>query len=240
MIPFKGQVTFIVQVRLHPQNTFLKEPAYDLYISTGPRSPPIAPEDAEAGAGLSARRGGPGTPGRRREARSVLSARRDRARRVAVPRRHRRQGGDPVAGAARSLALQMSRLNSGLHYGRAEGIFFPAHRCDLVPTKTEPLDALLAIATDLLAQSEAQLRTATRLEQSAAALRARRPRARSRPRIDQVREQLRTLRDLFDAERALLEEFERELSGVDELTLPASSASSFQLPARIATSRFAC
>ena len=40
--PFNGLVTFIVQVRLHPLNTFAKEPAYDLYVSTGPRSPPIA------------------------------------------------------------------------------------------------------------------------------------------------------------------------------------------------------
>ena len=40
--PFKGLVTFIVQVRLNPLNTFIKEPAYDLYIATGPRSPPIA------------------------------------------------------------------------------------------------------------------------------------------------------------------------------------------------------
>jgi len=40
--PFKGLVTFIVQVRLNPLNTFIKEPAYDLYVATGPRSPPIA------------------------------------------------------------------------------------------------------------------------------------------------------------------------------------------------------
>jgi hypothetical protein len=40
--PFKGLVTFIVQVRLNPLNTFIKEPPYDLYVATGPRSPPIA------------------------------------------------------------------------------------------------------------------------------------------------------------------------------------------------------
>ena len=44
LIPYNGLVTVIVQVRLHPMNTFSKEPAYDLYISTGPRSPPIAPK----------------------------------------------------------------------------------------------------------------------------------------------------------------------------------------------------
>jgi hypothetical protein len=40
--PFKGLAAFIVQVRLNPQNTFIKEPSYDLYVATGPRSPPIA------------------------------------------------------------------------------------------------------------------------------------------------------------------------------------------------------
>jgi hypothetical protein len=44
LAPYQGLVTFIVQARLHPMNTFIKEPAYDLYVSTGPRSPPIAPK----------------------------------------------------------------------------------------------------------------------------------------------------------------------------------------------------
>jgi hypothetical protein len=44
LAPFKGFVTIIVQVRLSPMNVFIKEAAYDLYISTGPRSPPIAPK----------------------------------------------------------------------------------------------------------------------------------------------------------------------------------------------------
>jgi hypothetical protein len=42
MAPFAGLVTCIVQVRLHPLNVFAKEPAYELYLSTGPRSPPVA------------------------------------------------------------------------------------------------------------------------------------------------------------------------------------------------------
>jgi len=81
-----------------------------------------------------------------------------------------------------------------------------------VPTKSEPLDVLLAIATDLLAQTEAQLRTATRLEDSARHL-VRGGRATVVPPIDQVRGHVRVLRDLFEAERALLDEFERNLSG---------------------------
>ena len=40
--PFKGLVTFLVQVRLNPQNAFIKEPSYDLYVATGPKSPPVA------------------------------------------------------------------------------------------------------------------------------------------------------------------------------------------------------
>jgi len=43
LAPHRGLVTFIVQVRLNPLNVFIKEPAYHLYISTGPTSPPIAP-----------------------------------------------------------------------------------------------------------------------------------------------------------------------------------------------------
>ena len=60
--PFTGQVTFIAQVRLHPQNTYLKQPAYDLYISTGPRSPPIAPKALKREAIYAPGTGGPGTP----------------------------------------------------------------------------------------------------------------------------------------------------------------------------------
>lgn len=35
LAPFKGLVTFVVQVRLPPQNTLIMEPAYDLYVRTG-------------------------------------------------------------------------------------------------------------------------------------------------------------------------------------------------------------
>jgi len=79
----------------------------------------------------------------------------------------------------------------------------------LVPTKTEPLDVLLAIATDLLAQTEAQHRTAIRLEDTLR--RGARDRA-TRPPTDLVRDQLRVLRDLFEAERGLIDELERQLS----------------------------
>jgi hypothetical protein len=40
--PYAGLVTFIVQARLNPLNTFTKAPNYDLYISTGPSTPPLA------------------------------------------------------------------------------------------------------------------------------------------------------------------------------------------------------
>lgn len=112
----------------------------------------------------------------------------------------------------------MSRLDSGLHYGTAAGIFFAHPGCDLVSQKSEPLEALLAIATDLLAQSEAQHRTTTRLDkalrQLQRELRSARERANLTPPIDLVRGHVRTLRDLVDTERALLDELEREIAGV--------------------------
>jgi hypothetical protein len=83
-----------------------------------------------------------------------------------------------------------------------------------VPSKSEPLDVLLAIATDLLAQAEAQHRTATRLEDAARQLsRGVRDRATPVPPISVVREQVRTMRDLSEAQRTLLDELERQLSG---------------------------
>lgn len=42
MAPHLGLVTFIAQVRLNPMHTFAAAPAYELYISTGPETPPIA------------------------------------------------------------------------------------------------------------------------------------------------------------------------------------------------------
>ena len=41
MKPYAGQVTFVVDVRLHPLNTFVKEPPYEIYVSTGPATGPI-------------------------------------------------------------------------------------------------------------------------------------------------------------------------------------------------------
>jgi hypothetical protein len=41
LAPSRGLVTFIVQARLHPMTTFIREPTYDLYVSTGSRTPPI-------------------------------------------------------------------------------------------------------------------------------------------------------------------------------------------------------
>jgi hypothetical protein len=44
MAPYRGKIGVIVRVRLHPLNTYAKPPNYDLYISTGPSSRPVAPE----------------------------------------------------------------------------------------------------------------------------------------------------------------------------------------------------
>jgi hypothetical protein len=42
LTPFRGLVTFIAQVRLHPLNTYAAPPAYDLYVRTGPNTKPVA------------------------------------------------------------------------------------------------------------------------------------------------------------------------------------------------------
>jgi hypothetical protein len=86
-----------------------------------------------------------------------------------------------------------------------------------VPFNTDPPDALLAIATDLLAQAEALHRSATRLEHSVRhRARGTRDREGVMPAIERVREQVRAMRDLFEAERVLLDELERELSGASK------------------------
>ena len=89
-----------------------------------------------------------------------------------------------------------------------------------MPFKSEPLDTLLAIATDLLAQSEAQQRTATRLEHSlrqlSRATRLARERRTVAPSVDAVREHTRAKRALVDAERTLLDEIERELAAASQ------------------------
>lgn len=38
---YRGLVTFVVQLRLHPLNTYATTPSYDLYVSTGRSSRPI-------------------------------------------------------------------------------------------------------------------------------------------------------------------------------------------------------
>ncbi len=42
MTPHLGLITFIVQVGLNPMHTYPTPPAYELYISTGPDTPPLA------------------------------------------------------------------------------------------------------------------------------------------------------------------------------------------------------
>ena len=84
---------------------------------------------------------------------------------------------------------------------------------------TEPLEVLLAIATDLLAQSEAQQRCARRLDDAVRQLaRLARERGGSGPNgvgasLDLLRERLAAMRGIVDGERALIDELERELAG---------------------------
>ena len=106
MAPFDGQVSFVVQVRLHPLNTYTKAPSYDLYIRPGRRRRRSPPSRSSAIRSI--------RPASVRAARDV-----GRAPRGDVPaRRHRgapprRRSSSPTTrrtcsgGAHRSVALSM-------------------------------------------------------------------------------------------------------------------------------------
>lgn len=42
MTPHLGAITFVVQAHLNPMHTYAAAPAYELYVSTGPDTPPLA------------------------------------------------------------------------------------------------------------------------------------------------------------------------------------------------------
>lgn len=60
MTPFEGQVTFVVQARLHPLHTYANTPPYALYIETGPATKPIAPKPFRRDAAYPPGMAGPG------------------------------------------------------------------------------------------------------------------------------------------------------------------------------------
>jgi hypothetical protein len=102
----------------------------------------------------------------------------------------------------------------GLHYVKSHGIFCTDPDLDVAHSHPEPLDALLAIATDLLAQSEAQQRSARRIDNAARqVVRLARERGSVGPALELLREHLAAMRAVVDSERALIEELDRELSG---------------------------
>ena len=41
LAPYRGVIAFVVDVRLHPLNTFAKPPAYDVYVRTGRDTKPL-------------------------------------------------------------------------------------------------------------------------------------------------------------------------------------------------------
>jgi hypothetical protein len=41
--PYRGLVTFTAQLRLHPLHNYAKPPSYEMYVRTGPSTPPIRP-----------------------------------------------------------------------------------------------------------------------------------------------------------------------------------------------------
>ena len=84
-----------------------------------------------------------------------------------------------------------------------------------MPFNTNPPNPLLAIATDLLAQAEAHHRNASRLEQSVRQHVKGEQRVAAVPPLQQIRDHVRALREVFDAELVLLNELERELAGAN-------------------------
>ena len=42
MTPHLGLITFTVQAHLNPMHTYTRPPAYELYVATGPETPPLA------------------------------------------------------------------------------------------------------------------------------------------------------------------------------------------------------
>ena len=85
-----------------------------------------------------------------------------------------------------------------------------------MPDTTGFHSTLLAIAADLLAQTEAQLRAARRFEQSVQQLtRTSTPAGLPPEALQRIRAEVRSMQDLAEAQRTLLSECERELSGVE-------------------------
>ena len=60
--PYRGLVTVMVEVRLNPLNTYVKAPAYSLYIQTGPATKPLAPSNFERTAMFGVPMASPGSP----------------------------------------------------------------------------------------------------------------------------------------------------------------------------------
>lgn len=62
IVPYRGLVTVIVELRLNPLNTFVKAPAYTLYIQTSPTTKPLGPSNFERTALFGVPMASPGTP----------------------------------------------------------------------------------------------------------------------------------------------------------------------------------
>lgn len=60
--PYRGLVTLVIEIQLNPLNTFIKAPAYSLYIQTGPSTKPLPPRDFDRTALFGVPMASPGSP----------------------------------------------------------------------------------------------------------------------------------------------------------------------------------
>lgn len=62
MVPYRGLVTIVVDIRLNPLNTYITAPRYTLYIQTSPTTGPLGPRNFERTAQFAVPMASPGTP----------------------------------------------------------------------------------------------------------------------------------------------------------------------------------
>jgi hypothetical protein len=62
LAPWRGLVTIVIELRLHPLNTYTQPPKYNFYIRTGPGTAPLAPANFSRRPIYAVAVAAPGTP----------------------------------------------------------------------------------------------------------------------------------------------------------------------------------